>query len=363
MATTTNMNLTTWGPNDYFNDLDLKTNWEKVDAHDHDPANDGGVRIKSNGIANEAITNAKLAPESVTDEKIANDTITKFKLANDLVVALDKAAGALSIDTVFGTDTDSDVRGSSASLKLRDGAIVDTHISQTAQINPGKIAVRTQSGSPLSATNGVIDTSAVAGGAVTGPFGSLAISPNSIGPSELASSAVGTDKIDTGAVTSAKIANGTIVSEDLDSSVRNGLTNTSIPWTGYLPQLAVFGGSIDYDDTSKTGAFQRINNTVHARVEFSGTWLVSTSAILISLPSTALAVANGHWRMEWNGGQDFGIAYVSGGSYQMALLGLPKNYLNSGTPSLVGGTAVGNGGAFYSIFSGTLSISITYETA
>lgn len=72
MATTANMNLTKW-PNgaDLFSHVMLSSDWDKVDAHDHTSTK--GVPIPTGGLANLAVTTAKLAASSVTKVKLGAD--------------------------------------------------------------------------------------------------------------------------------------------------------------------------------------------------------------------------------------------------------------------------------------------------
>lgn len=364
MAITTNMGLTTWGPNDYFNDLDLKTNWEKVDTHDHDPSNDGGVRIGSNGINNDAIVESKLADGAVTDEKIANGTITKFKLANDLVVALENAAEALSTNTVFGTSTTATVTGDYENLKLKDGSIVDTHVAEGAQISPSKIQIITQSGSPLSNTNGVVDTNAVSSnGGVRGPFNSLNIQPNAVGEGQIADGAVTGSKLGTSAVTSAKIADSTIATGDLSPSVANALTSARFGWASYSPARGwinnngaiVTGGLVAY------GAYQQIHNVMHVRIDVVA--LAQTvmfgSGITFSLPANSVARASGTWTMA-----TFANPVPSHPSYGVSAVGEGGSSVYSYCHTGAGGTQlVGNDNAWATWPSGAVyTISLTYQT-
>lgn len=80
MATTSaNMALIVWNSgSDSYNHTELAGNMNKIDAHDHTTGK--GVQIPTGGIANAAITNAKLADDAITTAKIADGAITSALL-------------------------------------------------------------------------------------------------------------------------------------------------------------------------------------------------------------------------------------------------------------------------------------------
>jgi hypothetical protein len=79
---TPNMALHKWNvASDPFSYTDLAANWDLVDIHDHTTGK--GVQIPTNGIANAAVTNAKLGNLAVDNGKIATGAVTAAKVAND----------------------------------------------------------------------------------------------------------------------------------------------------------------------------------------------------------------------------------------------------------------------------------------
>lgn len=77
----TNMSLRVWDSvSDYFNHTELKSNWDKLDAHDHTSGK--GLLIPTAGITDSAITTNKIAASAVTDAKISSFSITDAKLAS-----------------------------------------------------------------------------------------------------------------------------------------------------------------------------------------------------------------------------------------------------------------------------------------
>lgn len=81
---TTNMLLTIWdSDDDFFDGSQLAGNWTAVDVHNHTPGH--GTLIPSGGLADGAITTAKIAADAVTPDKIPNNSITGSELANNAI--------------------------------------------------------------------------------------------------------------------------------------------------------------------------------------------------------------------------------------------------------------------------------------
>jgi hypothetical protein len=214
MAETPNMGLVTWGPNDYFNDADLKANWEAVDAHDHTGiGGSGGTQIPTDGLQNNAITTAKIGDDQVTGAKLRDASVDQAKLTSELQSALTIAGNALASTTNFGAGVGSQVSGSYDILSIKSGAVADDNISVNAAIDPSKINIKNLSGSNLSRTTKLLDSTSSAAGAITGTFSSLAIGAGKVGETELAINSVIEAKIKDGAVTAAKLAAGAIPSQ------------------------------------------------------------------------------------------------------------------------------------------------------
>lgn len=78
-ATTPNMSLVGWNlGGDPYDHSQLYANFVALDAHDHTTGH--GVQIPTGGIANLAITAAKLADGAVTSAKLADGAVTAAKL-------------------------------------------------------------------------------------------------------------------------------------------------------------------------------------------------------------------------------------------------------------------------------------------
>lgn len=102
---TGNMGLTIWDSlASQFDFTDLEDNFIAIDKHDHSP--ERGVQISTLGLANNAVTQSKLAPLSVgtaqlqagaiTDETIAERTITGDKLAEGAITPDLLEAGSIT---------------------------------------------------------------------------------------------------------------------------------------------------------------------------------------------------------------------------------------------------------------------------
>lgn len=85
-VTTTNMALTSWNlASDTFQRAQLHANWLVVDAHDHTTGK--GVQIPTAGIANGAVTGAKIAASTIGASNIAAASIPDASLASPMNAA------------------------------------------------------------------------------------------------------------------------------------------------------------------------------------------------------------------------------------------------------------------------------------
>lgn len=79
--TSTNIGLRVWdSTSDVFNHIELRDNWNKLDAHDHTSGK--GLQIPAAGIADGAVTANKYGASSIANAKIATATIADDKLAS-----------------------------------------------------------------------------------------------------------------------------------------------------------------------------------------------------------------------------------------------------------------------------------------
>lgn len=78
-ATSANMSLKQWNVGgDFFSYSELSDNWGLVDVHDHSSGK--GVQIPTGGLANLAVTTAKIASNAIDVNKIADNAVTNAKL-------------------------------------------------------------------------------------------------------------------------------------------------------------------------------------------------------------------------------------------------------------------------------------------
>lgn len=86
-SSTPKMGLVVWSPDDNFSHVDLQTNWNDIDIHDHDQAAGRGVQIGPNGLASASVVTTKIADGNVTTQKLADNAVTGNKLLNGSVTA------------------------------------------------------------------------------------------------------------------------------------------------------------------------------------------------------------------------------------------------------------------------------------
>lgn len=68
MATTPNLSLYLWEPNEDFSGSQLQSNWKAIDRHDHGA--NGGAKLTSESLGKEIVTTEKIAEGAVTEVKL-----------------------------------------------------------------------------------------------------------------------------------------------------------------------------------------------------------------------------------------------------------------------------------------------------
>jgi|ERR1039458_4825253 hypothetical protein len=104
MFVSPNLGLVVWDViTDDFLYTDLENNWIAVDQHDHSGGK--GVQIGTNGIQNDAITQALLAPNSVGTAQLQDRSVTGIKIALGTITVENLAPGLLinAIEAIIGT--------------------------------------------------------------------------------------------------------------------------------------------------------------------------------------------------------------------------------------------------------------------
>lgn len=106
---TTNLVLKVWDNlMDRFSHLDLASNWDTIDGHNHSPGK--GLPIPTSGIVDSAVTTAKLADLSTTTGKLADGAVTVPKAVltsyhvTDIYNNRPPASAALNGVRFFATD-------------------------------------------------------------------------------------------------------------------------------------------------------------------------------------------------------------------------------------------------------------------
>ncbi len=93
--TTPNLDLYVWNLlSDGFNHEELTSNWQKLDDHDHGA--NGGVQIGTAALANNAVTNAKMADNAADARVIAAGAVGSSELATNAVATAKVQDGAIT---------------------------------------------------------------------------------------------------------------------------------------------------------------------------------------------------------------------------------------------------------------------------
>lgn len=169
MIVSPNLGLRIWNlTTDPFNSSQLADNLRKIDEHDH--ANGRGKQIPTGGLADGAVTNAKLDPAltlvpsdntvstvkiqdgAVSTAKVADSAITSAKIADGAVGTADLAVNAITTSKI----TDASVTGA----KLSSGAFSKHLLMQYTMGATGSLAAGTYVHGTWGAAT---DTAAVSG--------------------------------------------------------------------------------------------------------------------------------------------------------------------------------------------------------
>ena len=166
-------------------------------------------------IADDAVTNAKIAVNAIQGDVIAASAITADKLLAGAVTELKLAAGAVSTSKIaVGAIDDSVIAaGAITADKLLAGAVTELKLAAGA-VSTAKIAVGAITDSVIAA--GAITAAKIAEGAVTelklaaGAVSTAKIAVGAIDDSVIAAGAITADKLLAGAVTELKLAAGAV---------------------------------------------------------------------------------------------------------------------------------------------------------
>lgn len=125
-----NMGLTEWdGISDTFSYSQIKTNWDKVDSHDHTSGK--GVQIPTAGIANSAVTSAKIASNAVTSTQIAANAVGTTQVANNAITSAKIASGAVGASQIASQSVTVSAVSSEVGRILGDSYIREGFIDST----------------------------------------------------------------------------------------------------------------------------------------------------------------------------------------------------------------------------------------
>lgn len=243
------------------------------------PTTDLSGTITSLQIANEAVTNAKIAVDAIqgdviaagaiTAAKILDGAISELKLADDAVTTAKLANASVTADIVAANAiTTTNIQDDAISTaKLAANSVVASKIS-TGAVTADAIAANAVTSEKIlagsvvadSIASGAITTAKLAAGAVTaetitantitssqiasGTITATEIQSGTITASELASNSVTAEKIQSGAITTSKLAIG-----DFSTLNQNpGFEEGDVAWSGD-PEFSIV------EEQSKNGSY------------------------------------------------------------------------------------------------------------
>ena len=186
--------------------------------------------VRANVIEAGAITSAKIAADAITATKLADDAVTNAKIAVDAIQANVIEAGAIT-ETKIGNSAITTAKidaNAITSAKIDAGAVTATEIASnaitSAKINAGAVTASEIAADAITAVKinaGAITTAKIEANAIT----SAKIDTGAVTASEIASNAITSAKINAGAVTATEIASNAITAAKIDA---NAITSAKI---------------------------------------------------------------------------------------------------------------------------------------
>jgi len=199
-----------------------------IDAIQGDVIAAGAITEQKLGV--DAVTSAKIADNAITSAQIAADAVTTAKIANDAITNALIATDAVNQDSIAANSVTATqiVAGTITATEIASSAITTAKIA-TGAITAGKIGA-----GEITATQIATDTitaNNIASNAIT----ANELDANSVTSEKINANAITTAKINAGAVTATKIATETITANELatnsisaDKIQSNAITSAKI---------------------------------------------------------------------------------------------------------------------------------------
>ena len=204
------------------------------------PTTDLSGTITSLQIANEAVTNAKIAVDAIQGDVIAAGAITAAKILDGAISELKLADDAVTTAKLANAAVTADIVAASAitATKISDGAVETAKLAANSvvasKISAGAIVADAISANAVTSEKilaGSVVADSIASGAITtvklaaGAVTAETIAANTITSSQIASGTITASELASGSVTAEKIQSGSITSDKIDA---NAITTSKL---------------------------------------------------------------------------------------------------------------------------------------
>ena len=216
--------------------------------------------IKTNQIADSAITSVKIADGAIMTTKLADGSVISAKILDGTIAAVDMADGSIVTAKISnGSVTSNKIANGAVTLdKIADGAVVSIKLANSS-VTSAKILDGAITSADLA--NGSIITTNIADGVVT----TAKIADRAVTSDKIVDNAIVTIKLADGSVTSAKILDGTITAADLATSSVSTIKIAD----GAVTNVKLESKAIPFDSTYSTDTDSTTSTTFEDMLDMS----------------------------------------------------------------------------------------------
>jgi trimeric autotransporter adhesin len=194
------------------------------------------AQLGTGGIADDAVTSAKIATDAVGSAEIASGAVGSIEIADNAVTAA-KIAAAVAGDGLAG--------GGGTALSVNVDNVGIEIATDTLQLkNAGVTAALSVNvdGTSLVIIADTLQVGAISGSSIgTGEIGSTQLAANSVGASQIATDAVGSAEIVAGAVGTSELADNSVTA----AKIAAGEVGTSELATGAVTDVKIAADSVN----------------------------------------------------------------------------------------------------------------------